>query len=150
MIFEYTTEVAAEPEQVFDFLARPRNLLRVMPPSPKIELIAVPERLQLGSTFTAKVSKFCFHATSTSEVTWFEEGQGFTDVQRRGPFGQFEHTHTVEPHPTGTLMRDRIVAAPPTGWLGLLINEHRLRRELDRTFAYRQRRMNELFPREQN
>lgn len=145
MIFEYTTEVSAEPDAVFTFLVHPRNLLQVMPPSPKIEFMEVPDRLQLGSRFTVKVSKFCFHSTSTSEVTWYENNVGFTDVQRRGPFGRFEHTHTVEPRAGGTLMRDRIIVEPPTGWLGLIINERRLRRELDRTFAFRQRRMNELF-----
>lgn len=145
-LFEYETHVARAPTEVFDFLARPRNLLQVMPPSPKIEFIDVPERLQLGSIFSAKVSKFCFHSISTNEVIWFEEGRGFTDVQRQGPFGRFEHTHTVEAHAAGTLMRDRIEAEPPIGWMGWIVNERRLRRELDRTFAFRQRRMNELFP----
>lgn len=142
-IFEYTTQVPRPPGEVFDFLARPRNLHRIMPPTPRFEIVDAPERLTLGSRFTAKVWKFGLSRLIVSEITWFEEGVGFTDQQIQGPFGRWVHTHTVGATADGTLMLDRIDFEPPSGLIGCYLTESRLRRELAAAFAYREKRFAE-------
>jgi ligand-binding SRPBCC domain-containing protein len=145
-VFEYETTLPAAVERVFDFLARPANLALVAPPSPRVQLVAAPPRLTAGARFTARVSRFGLARLIESEVTWFEEGVGFTDEQVTGPFGRWVHTHEVEACPGGTLMRDRVEFEPPSGWLGWLASERRLRRALAAAFAFRRQRFVELFP----
>src|SRR5262249_3407107 len=93
--FEYTTVLGSPPAQVFDFLARPRNALLVAPPSPKIEFIAGPDRLELGSRFTVRLGKFGIWRELVSVVRAFEEGVSFTDAQETGPFQKWAHTHVL-------------------------------------------------------
>ena len=143
--FEHDVELSASPGRVFDFLVNVCNLKQVMPPSPRFEIVDAPPRLQLGTRFTATVHKFGLSRKIVSEVTWLEEGVGFTDIMLQGPFPTFEHTHRVEVIASGCRMSDRIVFAPPAGLLGWYLTEARIRRELTATFAFRDGRFRELF-----
>lgn len=134
--FEYMTVVAAPPQRVFDFLADVWNLPTV---SPEMQVIAAPPRLALGSRFTTQVRKFGLRRTVTSEVTAFDEGVSFTDVQVRGPFRRLEHTHVVEPAEGGTRMKDRIRFEPPGRLLGWVMTERRLMRIFQEAFRRRER-----------
>src|SRR5689334_5110284 len=77
-IFEYTTKLDVPAAQAFDFIARPRNILLVNPPAPRIEFLDAPERLAMGARFTVRLTHLGFKQTLVSEVTWFEENVGFT------------------------------------------------------------------------
>jgi ligand-binding SRPBCC domain-containing protein len=135
--FSYETILAGDPGRVFEFLVSVRNLPQVMPPSPRLTIVEAPPRLFAGARFTVRVSQFGIGQTVLSEVTWFEEGRGFTDIQLRGPFTRWEHTHTVEPHARGVRMCDRILFEPPRGLLGWILTEARIRKQLAATFAHR-------------
>lgn len=145
-MFEYThdTDLTSPPGDVWNFLTDVKNLLRVMPPKPRMEITDAPDRLTLGSRFTIVVRQWCFRQAIVSEVIRFDEGRSFTDVQVAGPFERWEHTHSVEPIPGGTRMRDHIVIAPPAGLAGYAFNERRIRKSLDSTFAHRDRKFREL------
>jgi ligand-binding SRPBCC domain-containing protein len=143
-VFETETLLACPPEKVFDFLARPANLLLVSPPELKMRLVDGPERLALGARITVQGSKFGIAQKVTSEVTAFEEGVQFTDAQVQGPFGRFVHTHQVEPADGGTRMLDRIEYEAPGGLLGLVLTNNRIRQDLEALAAYRARRFKEL------
>jgi ligand-binding SRPBCC domain-containing protein len=61
----------------------------------------------------------------------------FVDVQLRGPYALWEHTHTFEPAPDGVVIRDRVRYALPFGPLGALAHTLFVRRDLRRIFDYR-------------
>jgi ligand-binding SRPBCC domain-containing protein len=143
-VFESAVDLACSPQQAFEFLARPANLLLVTPPDVNMTLVDAPERLTLGSKITAKVSKFGVPQKITNEVTAFEEGVGFTDVQVSGPFKKFEHTHRVEPAGSGTRIFDRIEYEAPGGLVGLLLTNKKIQEYLETLDAYRAKRFKEL------
>ncbi len=59
------------------------------------------------------------------------------DVQRRGPYALWHHTHTFTSDEGGTRMRDVIRYALPLGPLGRLMHRLLVRRDLEAIFAYR-------------
>jgi ligand-binding SRPBCC domain-containing protein len=76
----------------------------------------------------------------------------FVDVQLRGPYRMWHHTHTFESLPAsaampegGTRCSDRVDYAVP-GWI-LEPIAHRLfvKRDVERIFDYRSRRLREMF-----
>ena len=73
-----------------------------------------------------------------TEIRSWEPGVGFRDVQVRGPYALWDHTHNFEPDGRGgTLMRDRVLYRVPLGPLGRLALRLLVRRDLERIFDYR-------------
>src|SRR5205085_3180598 len=139
-VFEHVTALACPPARLFDFLARPANLVQVWPPELHPKVTDVPERFALGSRFTVTVRRFGIPQSMTSEITAFEEGVGFTDVQVKGLFAKLVHTHRVEPAEGGCRMIDRIEYEAPGGLVGLYLTNERIREELEASFRYRDER----------
>ncbi len=68
------------------------------------------------------------------------EGRQFGDRQERGPFAAFDHLHRFEPAGQGrSVLRDTLTYRPPLGALGRWLAGARIRRDLERAFAYRHR-----------
>ena len=72
-----------------------------------------------------------------TEIRRWEPPLGFTDVQLRGPYRLWHHTHTFEAHERGTIMGDLVRYALPLGPIGRLARAVVVRRDLDRIFDYR-------------
>jgi ligand-binding SRPBCC domain-containing protein len=69
--------------------------------------------------------------------TW-EAPSRFVDIQLKGPYALWEHTHTFEPAGDGsTVIRDRVRYALPFGPLGAIAHRLFVRRDLNRIFDYR-------------
>ena len=64
-------------------------------------------------------------------------GVRFVDRQLRGPYALWHHTHTFEPVPGGTLLRDVVRYRLPFGPFGRLVERLFVRRDVERIFAYR-------------
>ena len=69
----------------------------------------------------------------------------FVDVQRRGPYSLWHHTHTFEEQDGGTLCTDDVRYRPRGG---ALMNWLFVRRDVAKIFAFRQERLRTFFPRE--
>ncbi len=62
----------------------------------------------------------------------------FVDVQVKGPYSLWEHTHEFEPDGAGaTVIHDRVRYAIPLGLLGGLAHRLFVRRDLERIFDFR-------------
>lgn len=72
----------------------------------------------------------------------FIEGVQFRDVQVKGPFRRWEHTHKiVEDGPSACMLEDRIEYEVPLGRVGGVIANAVIEKELARLFRYRHRQM---------
>ena len=72
-----------------------------------------------------------------TRIEAWEPGRRFVDVQLRGPYRLWHHTHTFTPYDGGTLMRDQVRYALPLGPLGRAARTALVRRDLDRIFDFR-------------
>lgn len=153
-------------ERVFLFFADPHNLPRIMPPETRtaldeMKLVPAPNAPVAGSGRDAQagvgseiVTSFRvlpflpFRARWIALITEFEWNHHFADVQKKGPFKTFHHRHQLIAETrnglNGTRVRDVIDYEVGFGWPGRLLQKTFIRRQLQRTFAYRQQALEKL------
>jgi ligand-binding SRPBCC domain-containing protein len=69
----------------------------------------------------------------------------FTDVQAKGPYKFWRHTHRFSETDGGTSIVDMVAYALPFGPLGRLVHRLQVARDLSQVFDYRARRVQALF-----
>ncbi|MBC7791584.1 MAG: SRPBCC family protein [Anaerolineae bacterium] len=77
-------------------------------------------------------------------VSW-RPGMGFQDVQEKGPYRSWVHTHAFEETEGGVTMHDRVEYTLPLGLLGRVANSLVVRRQLENIFEFRRRAIVEYF-----
>ena len=138
MIFERTTFLPAPLPRVFDFFAQPANLARITPPSARFRIVAGPgRRLREGDRVDYALRVFGLPFRWRSRIEAWRENESFADVQGRGPYKSWRHTHTFREVDGGVEMHDVVEYELPFGLLGRLVAERLVRRELEKIFDYR-------------
>jgi ligand-binding SRPBCC domain-containing protein len=89
-----------------------------------------------------------FRAQWIALITEFEWNHHFADVQKKEPFRSFRHRHELTGEPRnqvkGTVIRDVIEYDVGFGWLGEVAQKIFVSRQLQQTFAYRQKALEKL------
>lgn len=132
-------------DEVFAFFADAGNLEAITPPWLNFR-IETPRPIELRD---GTVIDYClrWHGVPLrwrSEIAEWTPPDRFVDVQLRGPYSHWRHTHTFEATDQGTLMRDDVEYALPLGSLGRLAHRLLVRRQLETIFDYRCQRVAEL------
>jgi ligand-binding SRPBCC domain-containing protein len=134
----------APPGVVFPFFADARNLEEITPPLLRFRLLT-PEPISMGvGTFLQYALRI--HGLPVRWDTLIQEWKPphrFVDVQVRGPYQLWHHTHELVPLDGGaaTLMRDTVRYAVGFGVLGEIARRTVVRRDLEGIFAFRQERV---------
>jgi ligand-binding SRPBCC domain-containing protein len=132
--------VPAAPARAFALFADAHNLERITPPWLRFRILTpAPIRMDTGTRIDYRLVLHGLPLRWTAEIREWEPGHRFVDVQVRGPYALWEHTHTFEPAGSGTALRDVVRYALPLGPLGELANRFLVRRDLERIFDFRQR-----------
>jgi ligand-binding SRPBCC domain-containing protein len=138
VILERKTLIPAPLPRVFDFFAQPENLARITPPPARFRIVAGPaRRLREGDRIDYALRVFGLPFRWTSRIEAWREGESFADVQERGPYKAWRHTHSYRAVAEGTEMHDRVEYELPFGILGRLIAGRLVARELEKIFDYR-------------
>jgi ligand-binding SRPBCC domain-containing protein len=138
----YTLErsqvLPAEPGQVFPFFADARNLEAITPPFLRFEVVTPnPIVLRVGTLIQYRLRLHGLPLNWLTSIQLWDPPHRFVDVQVRGPYALWHHTHLLEEHPEGTLMRDVVRYALPFGPIGALAHTLFVRRDVERIFDYR-------------
>jgi ligand-binding SRPBCC domain-containing protein len=137
-LLERAQFLPAQPERCFELFCDAENLERITPPWLRFRLVT-PGASEMGPGALIKY-RLVLHRVPIrwlSRIEVWEPPRGFVDVQVRGPFAEWEHTHRFEPAGGGTLARDRIRYRHRLGPLGALAEILFVRRDLERIFDYR-------------
>jgi ligand-binding SRPBCC domain-containing protein len=130
--------VPVPPAEAFEFFADAYNLEAITPAWLHFR-VASPAPIAMGAGTLIRY-RLRLHGVPvrwlTRIETW-EPGHRFQDVQVRGPYRIWRHTHTFAPHEAGTTIRDRVDYALPLGPLGRLAHGVLVRRDLERIFDFR-------------
>ena len=130
---------------VFAFFAEPRNLEAITPPWLRFRAVHISvSPLREGAELTYRLRIHGWPMTWKSRIEEWRPNERFVDVQLRGPYGKWHHTHEFADHDHGTLVRDRVCYRLPLGWLGDRIAGRYVASDLRRIFAYRAARTQEL------
>ena len=131
---------------VFDFFSRAENLERITPTKLRFEILTpLPIQMRPGALIDYKLRLFGFPMYWTTEITVWEPGVRFVDVQRKGPYKLWEHEHRFEAMDDKTRMTDSLRYEAPGGVLEPLVHALFVRRQVEAIFSHRAKVIKELF-----
>ena len=133
--------------EVFAFFADAQNLERITPSSLRFRIRSpVPIQMRPGAVIDYDLSLFGVRFGWRTVIEAFDPPHSFVDVQARGPYRRWRHTHEIEEAPGGgTRITDRVEYELPLGPLGEMA--HRLfgARQLRHIFDHRRNVIAEIF-----
>jgi ligand-binding SRPBCC domain-containing protein len=131
------------PDEVFPFFADAGNLELLTPPWMHFHVLTPrPIEMRPGAVIKYRLRIHGLPLGWRSEITAWDPPHRFVDEQRRGPYRLWHHEHSFEPRDGGTVCRDHVRYAVPFDFFS-----HRLlvRPDIERIFAFRERKMREFF-----
>jgi ligand-binding SRPBCC domain-containing protein len=135
----------APPDDVFGFFADAFNLEAITPAWLRFRVVTPgPIEMAPGTLIEYRLRLHGMPVRWLTRIEIWEPGVRFADVQVRGPYRSWHHTHTFEPHPEGTLVRDTVRYELPLGPLGRLAHAAFVRRDLERIFDFRRERVGQF------
>jgi ligand-binding SRPBCC domain-containing protein len=147
-ILEREQVVPLPRNEVFAFFADARNLEAITPAFLSFEIIPpVPVSLDAGSRIDYRLSLFGIPFHWRTRIAAWIPGVRFVDVQEKGPYALWHHTHSFSDCEGGTRVADRVEYRLPLGPLGEVAHPIMVRRMLERIFDHRRDRVAALLGR---
>lgn len=141
--FQSETCVPRPRSEVFPFFAEARNLQTLTPPWLKFEVITpAPIVMRAGTLIDYRITVHGLPIRWRTEIAEWDPPHRFVDVQLRGPYTLWHHTHTFEELDGSTICGD-VVRYRPRG--GTLMDWLFVRRDVEQIFQYRHQRLKEIF-----
>lgn len=133
-------------KEVFAFFATPENLARLTPRSLDFQIMTPPPiEMKAGTVFDYQIRLAGLPVRWTTLIDTYDPPHRFVDVQIKGPYSFWHHTHIFREIEGGTEVSDRVVYSMPFGVLGNLINSVWVRKDLDHIFSYRMKVIGDIF-----
>lgn len=143
--FTHETELwlPRPPDEVFAFFADAGNLERLTPPFLQFSVVTPqPIDMREGATIDYKLKVHGLPLRWRSRISAWQPPHRFVDEQIKGPYRKWVHEHTFEPRDGGTFVRDHVDYAVLGG---RIVNKLFVRRDLERIFAFRTEKLQEIF-----
>lgn len=133
--------------ETFRFFEDARNLTKITPASLRLLVISCPDQVHAGAEITYTIRWMGLPLRWRTRITSYEPTHRFVDIQLRGPYKKWEHTHTFIAEGEDTRMLDDVEYELPFGQLGQLVAGWLIRRQLETIFAYRHDQVQQLLNR---
>jgi len=130
-------------EEVFAFFSDAQNLETLTPPWVNFQVLTpAPIIMRPGVLIDYRIRIYGIPIRWRTEITEWEPPHKFVDVQLRGPYTLWHHTHGFAERDGGTLCSDEVRYRPRGG---ALMNWLFVRRDVERIFSYRKERLLQIF-----
>ena len=150
MQHEFVAEqwIPRSPAEIFPYFSSETNLEQITPPFLNFRVVgkSTPE-IREGTVLDYKLNLHGVPITWQSRIDEWDPGRKFVDVQTKGPYSKWEHTHEFVPLAGGTLIRDRVLYRLPMGWLGNAFGAWKVESDVEEIFNFRRKRIDEMFGR---
>lgn len=137
---EYYAEqwVPKSPEEIFPFFTNEANLEKLTPGFLRFKVLrkSTPE-IKSGTIIDYRLSLYGIPFYWKTEIQNWEPIQKFVDIQLKGPYKSWHHTHEFIPFLNGTLLRDRVLYRLPLGVVGNLVAGFKVLSDVRNIFTYR-------------
>jgi len=141
------TQVINRPiEEVFAFFSRPENLGRITPPAMGFEQLSTDFDMRPGLEIDHRIRPLLgIPMRWRSRIESYDPPHAFTDVQVKGPYRRWVHTHRFTAVEGGTRIDDDVTYELPFGPLGVLAHRLAVRAQLLEIFRHRARTIESIF-----
>jgi len=137
--------IAAPLSDVFAFFSDAGNLARITPPWLRFRVHGPSPLIEPGARIEYRIRWLVFTLRWVTRITRFEPPREFQDVQEKGPYRTWVHTHTFAKEGDAVRMTDRVEYRLPFGLAGRLAHGLVVRRQLEGIFDFRRRAVEEIF-----
>ncbi|AWH85750.1 cell division inhibitor [Flavobacterium album] len=134
-------------QEAWDFISDPKNLAVITPDSMGFKTLSGDDRAMYpGQIIHYIVTPVLgIKLQWVTEITHVVDKSFFVDEQRYGPYSFWHHKHFLKEIPGGVEMEDIVHYKIPMGFLGRLVHPFLVRPKLKEIFAYREKKLIELF-----
>ena len=134
-------------DEAWDFLSNPRNLKELTPDYMSFDILSGADKpMFAGQIIQYIVTPILGIKTKwVSEITHLVHKEYFVDIQLYGPYALWHHKHFLKEIDGGVEFEDIIDYKVPLGILGQLVHPFLVKPKLEEIFAYRQKKLVELF-----
>jgi ligand-binding SRPBCC domain-containing protein len=144
-IFRSSMIIPCPVSGVFAFFSDAANLQRITPPELRFQILTpAPIDMGQGARIDYRLQLCGIPFKWSTLITRWEPPYRFVDVQTKGPYRHWAHTHRFSEQKDGTKMTDEVVYQLPLWPLGE-ITYPLIRRELSRIFLFREQKVREIF-----
>jgi ligand-binding SRPBCC domain-containing protein len=145
LLLEREQWLPAPPAAIFDFFADAANLEAITPPRLHFRILSPrPIEMRAGARIDYRLVLRLVPFHWVTRIAEWDPPRRFVDVQERGPYAYWHHTHEILPRQGGSLVRDVVRYALPFGVIGVVAHRLFIHRELDEIFAFRKRTLEKL------
>ena len=132
---------------VFDFFSKPENLSVITPSKMGFKILTPsPIEMKEGALIDYTVKIIGLPIRWTTLITKYDPPNLFIDQQLKGPYSMWHHTHNFKKlNDKETLIEDIVVYSVPYSFIGGLIHSLYIKRDLEKIFSYRSKKIKEIF-----
>ena len=144
----YTLECELESpvpvEQAFAVFENPYNLAKITPPWLNFRILTDGLQMRKGAEIDYEFRWLGVPLRWRTVISEYDPPAGFVDKALKSPYAFWHHRHTFRSTGEGTVVADRVDYGLPFGFLGGLMHDLVVSRQLKQIFAYRQKAIVEL------
>ncbi len=140
-------ELPVSIEEAWDFFSNPSNLEKITPGNLRFQITSKDVRRCFPGqiiTYTIRLNKW-IKMSWVTEISHVKDFEYFIDEQRFGPYKMWHHLHRFTPTENGILMEDVVHFRLPFHLLSGPVYKLYVRRNLQKIFGYRYKKLGELF-----
>lgn len=143
----YSQKIPIALDEAWGFFSDPNNLRAITPDHLGFEMVTANEsEMYAGQMIAYRVRPlFNIPMEWVTEITHVHAPHYFIDEQRIGPYRLWHHEHHFESVPDGVEMHEIITYQMPYGVLGKILNAVKVKKDLDKIFAYRRAKIIDMF-----
>jgi ligand-binding SRPBCC domain-containing protein len=139
--------VARPVAEVFEFFSKAENLERLTPPWLKLQILTpTPVKMERGATIEYALRVRGIPIRWLTQIEQWNPPFEFVDIQLKGPYKLWRHTHRFSEIAGGTKIEDTVEYALPFGILGRIVNRLLVARDINKIFDYRAEQVRALLP----
>ncbi|HJM47532.1 MAG TPA: SRPBCC family protein [Candidatus Marinimicrobia bacterium] len=133
-------------KEVFSFFEKPENLSVITPKNLEFDILTPkPIKMDRGTVIDYTINLFCIPVHWRTLITEYCPPYKFVDVQIKGPFILWHHTHIFREIDDGVEIIDQVQYALPFGILGRIFHSLCIKKKLNHIFNFREEVIEKLF-----
>tara|TARA_Y100001960_G_scaffold69344_1_gene73335 strand:- start:179 stop:685 length:507 start_codon:yes stop_codon:yes gene_type:complete len=133
-------------DKVFDFFSQPENLEKITPSEIGFQIITpTPIEMKKNLIIDYKIKICGFPVSWKTCIINYKPPIFFSDIQIKGPYSMWEHTHIFKECESGTKISDIVYYKPPLGLIGVIVNYFFISKMLKKIFNYRYKTIGKIF-----